>query len=100
MADYTVNKSKHATLTSTDEDVVTMTWRQFVEVLNRSGTADLTVRVGGAGAPDPDGDDTEIVPAGTGLILEAGGQTATGVIAVHVVGDGNAYSVTGMSAVA
>lgn len=99
MADYEAVKSKHATLTGTDEDVVTLAWRPYVEILNRSGTADLTVRVGGGDtAPEADEDDTEVVPAGSWLVLPAGGQADT--VVVHVVGDGNAYSVSSMSEVA
>lgn len=90
MAAYSVALSKHATLSGTTVDIVTLTggW-DFVEVLNR-GDVPLWFRTDGT-SPTASGDDAHVVMPGEALIVENLGT-------VRVLGDSNAYSVTGVPA--
>lgn len=96
MATYGVRRAKHATLTTTTVDTVTLTddRLQMVNVYNRSGSADLTVTVGASGAaatPVALADDTFLIPAGMALTIATGGHNDA--TEVKVLGNGNGYSV-------
>jgi hypothetical protein len=102
MASSTVANAKHATLSSTTQDTVTITDPvTSVVVLNRSGAGPLSVRVGRSPVPSNITtlleDDTEYVPAGGYVELVPTGNRgdATDVV-VKIKGDGNAYSVIGV----
>lgn len=98
MAAYSELVSKHATLSGTTVDSVTLT-KAFgkVEVLNR-GTGTLYVTTGNSvsGTTDPTaaGDDTTVVPAGACVELDANGRTG---FTVKIIGNGDAYSVQGVT---
>lgn len=93
MASLSAAKSKHATLSGTTVDTVTLTGGyEFVEILNRHATEILSVTTNGV-TPTAAGDDTEVIPGGGSVVLEFSGATA----AVKIIGNGNAYSVTGVA---
>lgn len=102
MASYSVVSAKHATLSTTTQDTVTLTSAPHrVAVINRSGATALTVR-GQFGAPPSDitnaqEDDTEYVPEGGFIEIQlAPAGTAGGSSYVKVKGNGNDYSVIGV----
>lgn len=95
MTAYSELRSKHATLSGTLADTVTLTGKwSYIEVINRDDEEDLWVSVDPDGAPtaaSAGADDTLYVPPLGSKIIKYG----DGVISV--VGDGNAYSVEGFS---
>ncbi len=91
MADLTAIKAKHATLTSTTADKITLSARaEMVNILNHSTTQRLTVIFGGDAAPTANMDDSYVVPTSGSLLLPYPGGAS---LVVRVVGDGNPYSV-------
>lgn len=93
MAAYSVITAKHATLVAGTVDTVTVTGGYSrIEILNRSGTADLYVTNDGS-TPSGGCDDCSIVPAGTSLNIPS--SDAAGSDVVKIVGNGNGYSVVG-----
>lgn len=93
MASYTVTTAKHATLAAGTVDTVTITGGfSRVEILNRSGAADLYVTNDGT-TPSGGCDNCQIVPAGSVLNIPA--SAVSGSEVVNVVGNGNGYSVIG-----
>lgn len=95
MANLTAASAKHATLTSTTVDTVTLTGSfQSFEVVNRHATEVLWVTYGEAAPADPTagGDDCIFVPAAGVVTLDADGK-----VVVKILGNGNAYSVQGVS---
>lgn len=107
MANRTAVWAKHATLSGTTVDKVTLSAKvHAVEVMNRSGSTTLTVTAAlGATAGDPPdptslADDTNVVPPGTSVVipLAADSTAITAEFAgavVKVLGNGNDYSVLG-----
>lgn len=108
MAQYDVVAAKHATLTATTVDIVTLsTFGQNVEVLNKTGAADLNVLIGvgttaqaatssPVAAPTANGDNTLVIPAGGSLLVPLSYGSAAGFgggAIVKIIGNGNAYSV-------
>jgi hypothetical protein len=95
MALYTVTRSKHATLAGTAIDTVTVTGSsKMVDVINRSGTTDLTVVAANGSTPaNPTAlaDNTEVVPVGGKVTFING----AGDFVCKILGNGNAYSVVG-----
>jgi hypothetical protein len=94
MASYSAARSKHATLTASAVDTVTLgaDWNT-VEVTNRSATDPIYVTTNNA-APTVAGDDTFVVPAGGYRVLEV---PTAGSTVVKLISGGNApYSVTGL----
>jgi hypothetical protein len=95
MTSYSVARAKHATLSGTTVDTVTVTGaHEEIEVLNRSGAADLYVTTDGS-VPVAGADNTDIVPVGTSLVLRA--SAGEGGTVVQILGNGNAYSVVEVS---
>lgn len=98
MADFTVAVAKHATLTGTAADTVTLTQSYgTVEVLNRGSTNYLFVTYGrgtGVATPVSAGDDTLAVAPRSVLSIRVPGRNNT---VVKVVGDGDPYSVQGVA---
>lgn len=93
MASFTVVTAKHATLVAGTVDTVTVTGGYpRIEILNRSGAADLYVTNDGT-VPSGGCDDCRIVPAGTSLNFAA--SDVSGADVVQIVGNGNGYSVIG-----
>lgn len=93
MASFTVSGAKHATLTAGTVDTVTLTggWGR-VEVLNRTGTADIYFTTDGS-TPSGGCDNCQIVPSGSSLNVPT--SDAGGTEVVNLVGNGNGYSVVG-----
>ena len=88
MADYTAARAKHATLTSTTVDNVTLSVPLTgVSVINR-GTVDMYAGFDGVTASSG-GDNTYYIGAGDSLVW-FGNRTS---LVVSVIGNGNAYSV-------
>lgn len=88
-------KSVHNTLTSTTADTVTITGYDLVDIINRSATEPLWVRYEGDASPTTAvaaADGTDYVAPGGFLRVDAGQG------GISVVGNGNAYSVVGVSA--
>lgn len=100
MATSTVARASHATLSTTTVDTVNLTdLLTRVNVINRTGTADLTVTwaTGGAAAnPVALAAETLLVPAGQSLTFAVGGSSSLQRTQVKVLGDGNGYSVQGL----
>jgi len=91
MADLTAVKAKHATLTGTTADKITLSSRaDWVNVNNHSTTERLTVIFGGSTAPTAMQDDSYVVPANGSLLLPYPGSAP---LVVRLVGNGNVYSV-------
>jgi len=91
MADQTAIKAQHATLSSTTADKITFSGRgDWINVLNHSTTNLLTVVIGGTTAPTALQDDSYVVPTNGSLLVPYVGGAP---LVVHVVGDGNQYSV-------
>lgn len=98
MATETHAKSIHATLTGTTADTVTITGYDVVDIINRSATEPLWVRYEGDASPTvavAAADGTDYVAPGGFLRIDAGGTDGG---KISVVGNGNAYSVVGVSA--
>lgn len=98
MASYQVNIAKHATLAGTTVDMLSFAsgFDAPVEILNTSGNAPLWVTYGAGDADEPDayGDDTIVIPAGTGRVLPKFDRgVGDDVFVVKVLGSGNRYSV-------
>ncbi len=102
MATATVVRTSHATLSTTTVDTVNLTGAvSRVNVINRSGTANLTVTWASGAAPSATtpvalAAETYLVPPGQSLTFAVGGlinQTTQ----VQVLGNGNAYSVQGLA---
>lgn len=94
MATDTHAKSVHNTLTGTTADTVTITGYDVVDIINRTGTAPLYVRYEGDASPTTavaEADGTDVVMPGGFLRVDAG------MGGISIVGDGNAYSVVGVS---
>lgn len=92
MAAYSVATAKHATLSTTTVDTVTITaGASQVEVINRD-TADYLYITYGVDPTDPTaaGDDTIVVPPGNAVTIDANGRTN---FKVKIIGDGGGYSV-------
>lgn len=100
MATANVARAAHATLSGTTVDTVNLSdTLTEVCVINRSGTADLTVTfaTGAATATDPVAlaAETLLVPAGASLTFTVGG-AGYRKTQVKVLGNGNGYSVQGL----
>lgn len=104
MAEYSAIRSKHATLSGTTADQVTLTggW-SYAEVVNRAeagfGAAALTFVVANGATPETPTalvDDAEVVLPGERLRVEL--DPGAGWARFKLVGNGNAYSVVGVSA--
>lgn len=94
MATETHAKSIHATLTGTTADTVTITGYDVVDIINRSATEPLWVRYEGDASPTTAvaaADGTDYV-APNGFLRVDAGQGG-----ISIVGNGNAYSVVGVS---
>jgi hypothetical protein len=94
MATYTAAKSVHKTLNGQTADKVTITGYERVTVIERGGAGPLWVSWDGNGNPPTavaGADDTEYVAAGGFVEMDAGGT-------LSICGDGNDYSVVGVSA--
>lgn len=104
MASNTVTRVKSATLSTTTVDTVTLKGTPGeVEVLNRSGEADISFTVGTTNHPPVDpadkGDDCYVVRAGESLVVPVERRrdpVASDRIIVKLIGNGNAYTVTGI----
>src|SRR3954464_617615 len=103
MATANVARAAHATLSTTTVDTVNFSDTVHeVCVINRSGTTDLTVTWavnGTATTPVAVAAETLIVPQGQSLTFQVGPAAAANSYAtqVKVLGNGNAYSVQGLS---
>ena len=105
MATYDALKSEHQTLSSTTADTVKLTqfW-DYIEVANRSLTTALYFSQTDS-TPTSAEENTEYVAPGSSVVVRAikqgggvAGSTSTPPHIVYVVGDANAYSVTGLTA--
>lgn len=97
MASHTVVVAKHATLSGSTGDIVklTSTWGR-VQIVNRSGSDYLWVKVSQAPITDPvtpAGDDTLVVPPNGVLTVDTTNQQG---VWVSVAGSSNPYSVQGV----
>lgn len=95
MATDTATKSVHNTLSGTTADTVTITGYDVVDVINRDPSNPLYVRYEGDASPTTAvaaADDTDYVAPGGFIRIGAGGG------GISIVGNGNAYSVVGVSA--
>lgn len=97
MADHTIlagGRSKHKTLSGTTIDKVTVVPQtQLCDVINRVGTANLSVTFArGADPANPVqlADDTEIVPPGGKISLN---NNFTNDLVIKILGNSNEYSV-------
>ena len=96
MAALTAAVSKHATLTGTTVDSVTLTQGfRSIEVINRDSTDYLWITYGASAPADPTsgGDDTLVVPPASALTIDANNRAN---FVVKILGDGGAYSVQGV----
>lgn len=105
MAAYDALKSEHQTLTSTTADSVKLTqfW-PFIEVVNKDLSTALYFSQTDS-TPTSAEENTEYVAPGSSVVvpavIQAGaipGNTTYPCHTVYVVGNGNAYSVTGVQA--
>lgn len=106
MATANVARAAHATLSSTTVDIVNLSDTvHLVEVLNRSGTANLSVTwaSGGATAATPVqlAAETICIPEGKSTVFAVSPDFSNPGLRpyatqVKVLGDGNAYSVQGL----
>lgn len=95
MATDTAVKSVHNTLSGTTADTVTITGYERVAIINRTGTSPLYVAYEGDASPT-----TAVAAANDTDVVMPGGfiEVDTGQGGISIVGDGNAYSVVGVSA--
>jgi len=96
MATETHAKSIHATLTGTTADTVAITGYDVVDVINR-GSGPMYVAYEGDASPTTAvaaADGTDYVAPGGFIRIDANGTDGG---KISVVGDGNAYSVVGVS---
>lgn len=95
MATDTDAKSVHNTLSGTTADTVTITGYDVVDIINRDSSNPLYVRYEGDASPTTAvaaANGTDYVAPGGFLRVDAGGG------GISIVGNGNAYSVVGVSA--
>ena len=97
MAAYSATKSVHETLVADTVDEVTISgWHGYIEVINRSGNAELFVTLNG---DDPEvlGDNTDIVTAAVGasLVLETSNTSGGDEVVKIISGGAESYSVVG-----
>ncbi len=98
MTAYSAVKATHNTLSATSADTVAITGYDQVDVINRDASEPLYVTWEGDGSPTTavvEADDTEYVAPGGFVRIDANG---TGGGKLSLVGNGNAYSVVGVSA--
>lgn len=98
MASYTKTKACHKTLSGTTADTVAITGYDVVDIINRDAANPLYVAYEGDDTPTTAvaaADDTEYVAPGGFIRVDANG---TGGGKLSIVGNGNAYSVVGVSA--
>lgn len=88
MADYSVSRAKHATLSSTTVDNVTLTVPLTGATVINRGTSAMYAGFDGVTASSA-GDNTYYVGPGDSLVW-LGNRTS---LVVSVIGNGNAYSV-------
>lgn len=101
MASYSAAQAKHATLTSTTADAISLTGTYVaVEIVNHDASTLLYAKVDRAAptAPTSGADDTEVIRPGERLRLCLVPRFGDDPLApfVGVVGNGNAYSVIGV----
>ena len=97
MATESTAKSVHNTLSGTTADKITITGSRFVDVVNRDASKPLYVSCDGTASPTTavaEANGTEYVAPGGFVRVDTGSDHG----AVSIVGDGNAYSVIGVSA--
>lgn len=92
MATYSNSLSVHPTLTSTTPDVVTITAGDLLEISNRSTDTVLWVATGNVSGLAAAASGSRFVAPGESLLIDRPGDGV-----VTVVGNGNAYSVEGVS---
>lgn len=95
MAAYTAVSAKHATLTTTTVDTVTLTGPgRALQVRNRHATENLTIAFGTTAPSDPTalGDDLRFVAPGEWRTFTVTQYANTGLV-VKLIGNGNGYSV-------
>lgn len=96
MADHSVARSIHATLTADVADAVTLTEdHPNAEVKNRGAVAIYATTNGSV--PEVGGDDTYIVPAGESVVLVLSTRPNVRDVVKLIAEDACAYSVTGVS---
>ena len=103
MATYDARKSEHQTLSSTTADTVKLTqWWERVEIVNRSASTALYFSQTD-NTPTSAEENTEYVAPGSSVVVDAvnqdggvAGSTTNPCHVLYIVGDGNAYSVTGL----
>lgn len=95
MATSTVTTAKHATLSASTVDTVTFSDNvQAIEVVNRSGSAEIFFRLDGT-SPTVAGDECYVLPAAAGAALRLGSQ-GEGTDQVKLISSGTpTYSVIG-----
>lgn len=91
MASYSVARAKHATLSGTTVDTVTLTIGSALLITNRHATIDMSITVDGT-TPTALGDDTYIVRAGEAKSIDLSSDT----LVVKIIGNANPYSVEGV----
>lgn len=99
MASYSVHSSKHATLSTTTVDTVTLGQRGLrgFDVLNRGSNAlsfRWAVGVSDVAAPTDLGDDCEVAPAGCVCSVTLP-RPSDADVTIKIIGNGDAYSVLG-----
>lgn len=106
MASVSGNYAVHASLSTTTVDTITITTDAgYLDIYNRTGTADMFVSVDPS---DPTATPTNPTAAGAGFYavsqngdrrtripLAGGGRSSTRAVVVKIIGNGNAYSVQG-----
>ena len=96
MASYSHAKSVHKTLVAATVDDVTLTGRGGrVEIMNRTGTAEIYFTLDGT-APTVKGDGTDVIPASVGasVILDASLAADSGSEVIKLISSGTPeYSV-------
>lgn len=91
MADLTAARAKHATLTTTTADKITLSANDdTIIVVNRHASEILTVTFNAAAAPTAAMDDAYVIPGGKSLTVP---YPAVAPVVVRIIGNGNAYSV-------
>lgn len=91
MATESSARSVHNTLSGTTADSITITGFETVDIINRHSSNPLYFRSDGTAAVG-EADGTDVVLPGGFVRHNADGR------AISIVGDGNAYSVVGVSA--
>ena len=97
MATYTGNRITHATLTANTADTITLDVDYTrVEIVNRTGTAEIYATIDSATAPTVAGNNCDVLPAAIGTLIVDSSAYGTPTVVKLISSGTPAYTVKGL----